>query len=130
MTQEDGTPYEVYWNNQVIDLSSYVGWLPFKELLLDWNSGISEDMEVYDDESYQSHRLNADWFTCDVAYSRYNRKSAANTIATLPNVNQGEANNIIFKGEAGSATNEGAINTMTEEELAPAVAKGWTVAYS
>ena len=34
---------------------------------------------------------------------------------------------IKFRGEAGSATDGGAINTLTEEEIAVATAKGWTV---
>ena len=130
MKNEDGTPIEAYWANQIIDLSRCVGWAGIDDLILGFNSGITEDKKVYDDDSYNKLRLNAEWYTTDPAYSRYNHDSAVKTIDTLPDVNQGSGNTIKFKGEAGLLTNEGAINTMTEEELAPAVAKGWTVAYS
>ena len=36
---------------------------------------------------------------------------------------------IKFKGAAGAKTDGGAINTMTEEEIAVATAKGWTVSF-
>ena len=36
-------------------------------------------------------------------------------------------NTIKFRGEAGALTDGGAINTLTEEEIAVAAAKGWTV---
>ena len=39
----------------------------------------------------------------------------------------GGTNTIKFNGAAGSATDGGAINTLTEEEIAVATAKGWTV---
>ena len=39
----------------------------------------------------------------------------------------GGTNTIKFKGDSGSATDGGAINTLTEEEIAVATAKGWTV---
>ena len=39
----------------------------------------------------------------------------------------GGTNTIKFKGESGSATDGGAINTLTAEEIAVATAKGWTV---
>jgi hypothetical protein len=39
----------------------------------------------------------------------------------------GGTNTIKFKGIAGSKTDGGAINTLTEEEIAVAAAKGWTV---
>ena len=66
-----------------------------------------------------------------MAYSRYNHDSAVETINSLPNTYPaiGQPKNTIkFKGTAGSATNGGAINTLTEEEIAIAVSKNWTVA--
>ena len=75
---------------------------------------------------------NPDWFTCNFAYSRYNHDSAVETINSLPDTSayiaaNGGTNTIKFKGVAGSATDGGAINTLTEAEIAVAAAKGWTV---
>ncbi len=130
-TQDDGTPYSVSWKNQTIDLTS-VGWANNKSYILNYNSGITADKEVTDDATYQALKNDADWFTTNVAYSRYNHDSAVATINSLPDTSAylasaGGTNTIKFKGAAGSATDGGAINTLTEEEIAVATAKGWTV---
>jgi hypothetical protein len=62
-----------------------------------------------------------------IEYSRYNHDSAVETINSLPDVSAGSGNTIKFEGAAGSLTDGGAINTLTEEEIAVATAKGWTV---
>lgn len=131
--QDDGTPYTVNWKGQVIDLISNVGYAKVKSAILNHNSGITADKEVTDDASYQALKNDPDWFTCDIAYSRYNHDSAVATINSLPDTSaylatqSGATNTIKFKGAAGSATDGGAINTLTEEEIAVATAKGWTV---
>jgi hypothetical protein len=121
------TPYTVYWQTLTLDLSSYVGYAQYKTNILDYNSGITADKEVKDDTTYQALKNDEDWFTCNIAYSRYNHDSAVATINSLP-FTKGN-NTIKFKGASGSATDGGAINTMTEEEIAVATAKGWTVSY-
>ena len=103
-----------------------------KNYILNYNSGITADKEVTDDATYQALKNNPDWFTCNVAYSRYNHDSAVETINSLPDTSaylaaNGGTNTIKFKGDAGSATDGGAINTLTEAEIAVAAAKGWTV---
>lgn len=128
----DGQPYVMKWKNQTIDLSAYVGWVIDKSNILNYNSGITADKEVTDDASYQALKNDADWFTTNLAYSRYNHDSAVATINSLPDTSAylasaGGTNTIKFKGAAGSATDGGAINTLTEEEIAVATAKGWTV---
>ena len=130
--QDDGTPYIVNWKGQVIELISNVGYATMKEAILNYNSGITADKEVTDDASYQALKNDPDWFTCDVAYSRYNHDSAVATINSLPDTSAylastGGTNTITFEGAAGSATDGGAINTLTQEEIAVATAKGWTV---
>ena len=130
--QDDGTPYTVNWRGQVIELVSNVGYATMKEAILSYNSGITADKEVTDDASYQALKNDPDWWTVDVAYSRYNHDSAVATINSLPDTSAylasaGGTNTITFKGAAGSATDGGAINTLTEEEIAVATAKGWTV---
>lgn len=133
--QADGTPYTVNWKNQVINLTYNVGYATKKEVILNHNSGITADKEVTDATTYTALKDDPDWFTCDVAYSRYNHNSAVATINSLPDTSaylasSGGTNTITFKGESGSATDGGAINTLTEEEIAVAAAKGWTVTLS
>ena len=130
--QDDGTPYVVQWKSQTIDLSQYVGYASSSSYILNYNSGITSDKQVTDDATYQSLKDDPDWFTTNIAYSRYNHDSAVATINSLPDTSaylaeKGGTNTIKFKGASGSSTDGGAINTLTEEEIAVATAKGWTV---
>ena len=132
--QEDGTPYSVNWKSQVIDLINYVGYASSKTYILNYNSGITADKEVRDDASYQLLKNDPDWFTTNINYSRYNHDSAVATINSLPDTSAylataGGTNTIKFKGQAGASTDGGAINTLTEEEIAVAAAKGWTCSF-
>lgn len=135
-TQDDGTPYTVNWSNQTIDLGrDYIGFAYDNSSILNYNSGITADKEVIDDTTYQALKNDPDWFTTKVEYSRYNHDSAVNTINSLPDTSayiasNGGTNTIKFKGAASSATDGGAINTLTAEEIAVATAKGWTVSLS
>ena len=133
----NGQPYIKSWKKQVLDLTSIgyvvVNWE--KNDILNYNSGITADKEVTDDATYQALKDDPDWFTANVAYSRYNHDSAVATINSLPDTSAylataGGTNTIEFKGAAGSATDGGAINTLTEEEIAVATAKGWSVTLS
>ena len=129
------TPRTQNWKGQTIDLSSGIGYVNYsynKSYILDYNSGITADKEVKDDATYQSLKNDPDWFTCNIGYSRYNHDSAVETINSLPDTSaylaaNGGTNTIKLKGAAGSATDGGAINTLTEAEIAVAAAKGWTV---
>lgn len=81
--------------------------------------------------NYDTLKDNPDSWTSQVEYSRYNHDSAVATINSLPDTSaylaeNGGTNTIKFVGASGSATDGGAINTLTEEEIAVAVAKGWT----
>lgn len=130
--QEDNTPYVVNWKSQTIDLTLNVGYSSSTSYILNYNSGITADKQVTDDTTYQSLKNDADWWTTNVSYSRYNHDSAVATINSLPDTSAylataGGTNTIKFKGAAGSKTDGGAINTLTEEEIAVATAKGWTV---
>lgn len=136
-TNEDGTAKTANWKNQTIDLMQLVGYnnISFKTVILNYNSGITTDKEVTDDTTYAALKDDPDWFTCKAAYSRYNKTSAIATINSLPDTSayiaaNGGTNTIKFTGASGSATDGGAINTMTEEEIAVATAKGWSVAYT
>lgn len=113
-------PWPSGLKSQTLDLSSYVGWGAT-------NFTGAPGYQVSNDEEYQARKNSPDWWTYDMAYSRYNHDSAVETIRSLPDLSGGSNNIIKFKGEAGSKTDGGAINTLTEEEIAIATAKGWTV---
>lgn len=111
------------WQNQEIDLSYQQGY--------GW-ADTGADKRVVDDATYAALKNDPDWWTSDVAYSRYNHDSAVATINSLPDTSEylataGGTNTIKFKGAAGEKTDGGAINTLTAEEIAVAAAKGWTV---
>lgn len=129
-TNEDGTPITANWSNQAISLTSNVGYAPMRDYIISNNSGITADKEVTDDASYEALKNDPDWFTLNFRYSRYNHDSAVNTINSLPDCSSGTSNTITFTGVAGSSTDGGAINTLTEAEIAVAAAKGWTVTLS
>lgn len=110
------------WKNQNISLSHNQG------------HGMANipGKRVVDDATYAALKNDPDWWTSDVAYSRYNHDSAVATINSLPDTSEylaanGGTNTIRFKGAAGEKTDGGAINTLTAEEIAVAAAKGWTV---
>ena len=130
----DGQPAVMNWKNQTINLSQRIGYADSdgKIYILNYNSGITADKEVKDDATYQALKNDPDWFTLNAAYSRYNHDSAVETINSLPDTSaylaaNGGTNTIKFTGSAGYATDGGAINTLTEAEIAVAAAKGWTV---
>lgn len=124
-------PYVMNWKTQTIDLSLYVGYANGWGGI--YNDGIdAATKRIKDDATYQALKNDPDWYTTSVEYSRYNHDSAVATINSLPDTSAylasaGGTNTIKFKGTAGSATDGGAINTLTEEEIAVATAKGWTV---
>ena len=129
---EDGTPITTGWKSQVIDLTYYVGYANSVSNITGYNSGITLDKRVSDDATYQALKDDPDWFSTNINYSRYNHDSAVRTINSLPDTSayltaNGGTNTIKFKGASGASTDGGAINTLTEEEIAVATAKGWTV---
>lgn len=114
-------------SNKTLDLSKNVGYCNLPSYILNYNSGITADKEVKDQDSYEALKNDPDWFSCKAEYSRYNHDSAVNTINSLPQTDG--TNTIKFLGVSGSLTDGGAINTLTEEEIAVASVKGWTIAY-
>lgn len=133
--QEDGTPITAKWHSQIIDLSTGVGYTNLNTYIIMYNSGIASNKEVKDDATYQALKNDPDWFATKIEYSRYNHDSAVATINSLPDCSaylatqSGKTNTIKFLGASGSKTDGGAINALTEEEIAVATAKGWTVQF-
>ena len=116
-----------------IDLRKNIGYAPSTDFAFNYlPEGITEETLVNDALTYQALKNNSDYWTTDVNYSRYNHDSAVETINSLPDTsaylatNSG-TNNILFNGLSGALTNGGAINTLTETEIAVATAQGWTV---
>ena len=133
--QENGLPIEMNWRSQTIDLYNCIGYGISIADIIGHNSGITADKEVKDDATYQALKNDPDWFTTKYEYSRYNHDSAVATINSLPDTSAylataGGTNTIKFYGRSGELTDGGAINTLTEEEIAVAAAKGWTVSIS
>ena len=128
-TNEDGTPIVINWAGQTLDFSLYVGYANLYSYtqMLDYNSGITADKEIIDDATYQALKNDPDAWTKKIEYSRYNHDSAVETINSLPNTSATGINTIKFLGASGSLTDGGAISNLTEEEIAVAAAKGWTV---
>ena len=151
-TNNDGTPKELYANNQEIDLSKGVGYSigrttcniagdimegkpvpdfydyiqPSASPTDIWNYQITADKHT---EEYYNHK---DSWTEDLLYSRYNHRSMVNTINTLPDTStflasNGGSNMIIFKANQGDSSPWGGTSNLTEEEIAVATAKGWTL---
>lgn len=91
----------------------------------DWHScGSSYFKVTYNGKQYNPSLLTA----------RYNHDSAVETLNSLPDTSEylataGGTNTIKFNGVQGAFTDGGAINTLTEEEIAVATAKGWTVTF-
>lgn len=123
---DNGQPFTANWKGQTIDLSSGIGYGSNVGQYLDDNT-----KQITDAATYAQYKDDADAWTGDMAYSRYNHDSAVETINSLPDTtSSGGTNTIKFKGAAGSATDGGAINTLTDAEIAVAASKGWTVTLS
>ena len=139
LTDEKNQPFVADWSGQTIDLSKYVGYAYRKEYdgkdaLFGFNAYLVPGYEIKDEESYLRNKDEIRSFTYNVGYSRYNKTSAIETINTLPDTSAavagtGRTNTIKFTGIAGELTNGGAIQTLSDTDIAVAAAKGWTVAY-
>ena len=134
---EDGTPKTANWVNQTIDFynsNKPIGVLTTSTTeekdFLQYSDKTTEANKVIDTNTYEAYKGDKYYWTTDINYSRYNHDSAVNTINSLPDCSAtGGTNTIKFKGQSGALTDAGAINTLTEEEIAVASAKGWTVSF-
>lgn len=132
-TTSNGNVYSRSWKGQTIPLYNAIGWLTAEDMYITgFNSGITADKKVTGDASYQALKNDPDWYTVDPLYSRFNHDSAVNFINSLPNTSaysSASPNVVQFRSDAGQLTDGGAIGTLTEEEIAVATAKGWTITY-
>lgn len=138
-TNEDGTPKTVKWKNQTIDLSQYVGWAGAanadKNITTKYNSGITTDKEVVSKDDYERLKDDPDWWSRDFAFSRFGHNAAVELFNSLPDASayletSSGTNTIKFYTNAGMSIDGGGVNALTEEEIAVAAAKGWTISYT
>lgn len=130
-TNEDGSPIKIDgWSKQAIDLTN-AGCGNASRMTI-YNSGLTTETEITNNaETYEALKNNPDRWTTQFAYALYDKTSAVETINTLPDLSGGAGSNTIkFSSWAGEFTDGGAIVTMTEEEIAVATAKGWTVSFA
>lgn len=133
-TKEDGTPFAApNWKNQMIDLTATGagdGANFYGQKIFTIEKQLTGDMEAYIDYCENGRNGNhPDAWALFYDWSVYNRKSAVRTINTLPDVSaSGATNTIKFNSTAASAAGaEYAMANLSEEEIAVAAAKGWTV---
>lgn len=125
--EDENTVHKLY-ENYILDFTNQTGYMDGY-----WDYELfSVDKRIYDAATYAKLKDDPESWTTGSSYSKYNKTSAVETINSLPVVQKAEStdNNtfiIKFKGDAGSATDGGAIKTLTEEEIAVATSRGWTV---
>ena len=147
-TKTDGTPYTVKWDGKTISLTNQIGYSTEENNILAHSSvhGITQEKRVSNAETYAALKNDPDYYVYNNAtqqydgndvnigllYSRYNHTSAVETINSLPDCSAycaetSNTNTIVFKKYSGALTDGGGINTLTEQEIAVATNKGWTV---
>ena len=126
--QDNGEPYTANWKNITMNLSNSVGYSTSTGSSIP--TGLDINKRVDSDQTYSLLKNDEEWWSNKLAYSCYNHDSAVGTINSLPDTSAYGTNTIKFKGTMGSLTDGGAINTLTEEEIAVATAKGWTVSFA
>ena len=134
-TNEDGTAKTAQWKDQVIDLTEFVGYFSAGNAnsMLYYNSGITADKQMTDSNA-STLQNDPDWYGIDQNHSRYDNVSAIATINSLPDTSayiaaNGGTNTIKFKSVSHNPFSNDP-SAMTEEEIAVATAKGWTVAFA
>lgn len=140
-TNEDGTAKTAKWKSQTIDLgsSAKIGYTSNQGNMTQFNSGLTDATRIDTADEWEELKDNPDAWTSNASYSRYNHESAVRTINSLPDTSAylataGGTNTIKFYSVQGSGTKNadgtnGAISKLTEEEIAVAAAKGWTVTF-
>lgn len=115
---------------KTLDLSNYIGYchpnyVNYMDEVADGTLPL-----VTDDATYQQYK-NTDYYTTDLYYSHYNKPAAVETLQSLPDMsNLASGTPIIqFKGNSGMNTDGGPINFMTDDEIAIATNKNWTVQF-
>lgn len=140
--QADGTPYTANWKSQVIDLSLYVGYCQSGYNSLD-KFGFTNATKITN-QSQRTDYKNAslsestpgtfeyDGWTDDYAWSTFGATAAKEMFETLPDTSAylasaGGTNTIKLNSKAAMLDPYDKMSLLTEEDIAVAAAKGWTV---
>lgn len=134
-TQEDGTPYTVKWRSQLLDLTapgsyltSIIPYIPDPDKTSQATNGMTaqQKFELYgDDPDFTPMTVYASWFNHDAAVETINSLPDASDY--LASLSTAYTNTIKFTASCGRWTPAGSISNLTDEEIAVATDKGWTV---
>ena len=131
--QEDGTPYTASWKSQTIDLTKYVGWGRSTDMAI---TNFTEDTKITTQSERQQYiqqgGTNPDGWTDNVLWSTFGKTAAKKLFDTLPDTSEylasaGGTNTVKLEGDAATYDAYDYMSDLTEEEIAVATAKGWTV---
>lgn len=138
-TQADGSPYTANMKGVTLDLSSGFGFSSNGDSQFTGynNSVITEDMIVgygvdglIDTHNAQTKYPDT-WVATSQMVSPYGHNAMVETINSLPDTSAAGTNTIKFKVNQGKYNGiDGGANLLTEEEIAVAAAKGWTVTFA
>lgn len=128
-TQEDGTPYTASaWKYQTIDLAT-VG---YGTNLFKHYTGFTDETKIDSVEKWHGYIDGSypDGWAASVEYSTFGATAAKELFATLPDVSGGSKNTVKLKSAAASAIPGEEMTSLTEEDIAVAAAKGWTITFA
>lgn len=125
-TNEDGSPIQCPgWHCQTLDFRNQVGYTDNPWNILNYSDihGITEA-----NKNYEYGYSGTNYWTDELHRSCFNYGSAFLLIESLPDCSAGTDNMVIFDPVAGSMLGA-MISDLTEEDIAIAVSKGWTISY-
>lgn len=137
---DNGTPYVRNWSNQNIvfygEGIGYTGNSRYKITEYAQYSGIDVNKEIKDAESYALYKNDPNAWVSSTdligdEWSWFGHDSFVEFLRSLPDVSSGSNNTITnVDGNLGKRTDQGAISTITDEEIAIATNKGWTISFA
>lgn len=133
--QADGTPYVCNgWKKQLIDLTTVGYGLRAKSVA---NTDLTDDDKIENLEDYLAYvngTGNPNGWAAESKWSVFNRKSMVKLIDSLPDVSGSGSTNTVKvnwgQGAPSTTGNDYYMNALSEEEIAVAAAKGWTITIS
>lgn len=143
--QADGTPYAAKWKSQTIDLSEYIGYGAnqsfYNQYLPNW--GFTDATKITNQSQRTDYRnasardttpgtFEYDGWTDDYAWSTFGATATREFFDSLPDTSAylasaGGTNTIKLKRTAAMNDPFDKMSLLTEEDIAVAAAKGWTV---
>lgn len=127
MIQKDGTPYTVNWKDQVIDLTT-AGFCSNTNTMTR-NTDFTNDTKIDTVEKWHGYIDGSypDGWAASVEYSTFGATAVKELIATLPTASG--TNTVKLKQAAASAIPGEEMTSLTEEDIAVAAEKGWTITF-